>query len=105
MRQCMSNVFFEKEKVFLLNFNLKALFVIVFRFFLNKKTVISIHDVDAHPGFKSKMIEMANRIAFFVSKEIVVYSKYSFDRLIKKYNCDKKSIYILPLESFWYNYD
>jgi hypothetical protein len=105
MKLCSNNIFFEKEKIFLLNFNLKALFVIVLRFVLNKKTVISIHDVDAHPGIKSKVIELANRIAFFVSKEIVVYSKYSFDRIIKKYNCEKKSIHILPLEVFWYNYD
>lgn len=95
---------FTNECVYIINFNLKALLLIIIRSILDYKTVISIHDVCPHPGKLYFLTKFANLIAINLSYRIVVYSENALNQIKKSYHLSKSHVILLPLECYWYDY-
>lgn len=95
---------FSSHPVYIINFNTLSFVVLIVRSLLGYKTAISIHDVKPHPGGKYYFILVCTSISIILADNIVVYSNSSKNYLLSKYKVNTSSIYIYPLEGFWYEY-
>ena len=95
---------FTSHPIYVINFNTLSLIVLIVRSLLGYKTSFSIHDVKPHPGGKYYLILVCTFISVILATNIVVYSNSSKNYLLSNYKRYTSSVYVYPLEGFWYEY-